>query len=324
MKRKSSIHIESGSPGNFNHNPREYETINSIFSMDNNEVSLDAKSAIELYRKELRFRTEAYTARTKQKLQKNSFTLLSAVINLEEHHTLKDLDPLIKYIQETLDTKVIQTAVHKDEGFEMENGEKKINAHAHFEMMGIDSLGRSIRKKLTRKYLIELQTITAQLLGMPRGGGEKRKRKRLGTYEYKEAMRRFDEERKQFSDMQHDLENQLTYVRNRLDISLKNEKINQNKLIEQKNSLINKTKLLKKKDEENTKLKKQNKQITKDAREVVGIVRNVSKLVGFEINDGSQLDELFKIIQEKLNASKIKSTLFDMDESDKKIPRNKL
>ena len=104
MQPKSSIHIERGNQGNMYHNPREQETVNSIFSTDNNEVSLDAKSAIDLYRNELRLRVTAYTSRTGQKLQKNAITHLSAVVNLQEHHTLKDLDPIVKYLEKQLTT----------------------------------------------------------------------------------------------------------------------------------------------------------------------------------------------------------------------------
>lgn len=322
MQPKSSIHIEPGNLGNMYHVPREQETVNSIFPMDNNEVSLDAKSAISLYRHELQTRTRAYTDRTGQKLQKNVFTHLSAVINLKEDHTLKDLDPVVDHLEKTLDTKIILTGVHKDEGVKLGN-RKKINTHGHMEMMGIDSMGQSIRKKLTRNYLIELQTIVAELLNMQRGGGGKRKRKRLGTYEYKEAMRLLDEKRSQWLVKQQKLENELTDVRNRLEISLKNEKDISKKMLAQSKDLISKEDIIKKKTDENIKLNQNIKQLKKQAKKLVDFTKNVSRLFGFKIDDVSRLDELFTMVQESQKGPIIKSILDDTEDQGQDTLRKK-
>lgn len=314
MQPKSSIHIEPGKLGNMYHVTREQETVNSIFLMDNNEVSLDAKSAISLYRNTLRSRIGAYTSRTGQKLQKNAITHLSAVINLKEDHSLRDLDPVIDHLEGTLGTKVFLVGVHKDEGIDLGN-RKKINTHAHLEMMGIDSMGQSIRKKLTRNYLIELQTIVAKLLNMQRGGGGKKKRKRLGTYEFKEAMSLLDEERSQWADNQLKLENQLTDVKSRLEISINNEKEIYNKMLDQRKSLINKGSIeIKKKTDENIKLNQKFKELKKQARKLVIFTNDVSDLFSFKIDDVSQLDELLMMVQESQNGPIIKSILDDTED----------
>jgi hypothetical protein len=322
MEPKSSIHIQPGNPDDIYHDTREHETVNSIFSMDKNEVSRDAKSAISLYRRELQTRTSAYTDRTGQKLQKNVITHLSAVINLKEVHTLKDLVPVLDHLEETLDTKVVLAVVHKDEGFELGN-RKKINPHAHIEMMGIDSMGQSIRKKLTRNYLIELQTIVAKLLNMQRGGGGKRKRKRLGTYEYKEAMRLLDEERSQWLVKQQKLENKLTDVKSRLQISLENEKDISKKMSAQSKDLISKEDIITKKTDENIKLNQKFKQLKKQDKKLVDFTKNVSSLFGFEIDDVSQLDELFAMVQESQKGPIIKSILDDTEDQDQDTLRKK-
>lgn len=196
---KSSIHIEAGNAGFLSHNSRERPTKNSIFSDEKNECSISSKSAFEIYRKELAERAEKYTSRTGQKLQKKSVTHLSAIVNLNADHTLRDLRPLIEYIEERFGTKVFQAAIHRDEGHVGEDGKAIKNYHAHIEFMGLDQEGRSVRRKLTKKELSLLQEKTAEIMKMERGTNyakeRKRRPKRLDTYEYKEAMRRKESDR---------------------------------------------------------------------------------------------------------------------------------
>ena len=189
MSAKSSIHIEQGHAGFLQHNSREKPTKNSVFFDEKNEYSCSAKEAFEIYRTELQKRTEAYTKNTNRKLHKKTITHLSAIVNLNSTHTLQDLKPLIKHLETTLDTKVFQVAIHRDEGHIDDDGNKIKNYHAHLEFLGLDSKGKSIRRKLTKSYLINLQTKTAELLKMQRGKNytqERAKRpKRLDTYEFK-------------------------------------------------------------------------------------------------------------------------------------------
>jgi len=193
MKRvaKSSIHIAQGHLAYIYHNARIGKTAhkNSIFDDEDNEISNILSDAKNIFEIELKKRTEAYTKRTKQKLQKNSITHLSAIVNLNKHHTLEDMEKVAHHLEQKFDTKVFQIAIHRDEGHIGENGEENKNYHAHLEFMGLDSDGASVRKKLTKKSLSQLQTSVADILGMERGHNyirEKLKRpKRLDTYEYK-------------------------------------------------------------------------------------------------------------------------------------------
>lgn len=191
----SSIHIEKGNAGFLSHNDRSRPTKNSIFSDEENEVSNTAKEAFEIYRNELAKRSEAYTSRTKQKLQAKAITHLSAIINLNSKHTLEDLKPLINHLESELDTKVFQVSIHRDEGhIDDETKEPIKNYHAHLEFMGLDNEGRSVRKKLDRKFLSNLQSKTAEFLNMERGSNyakeRKRRPKRLGSYEFKDFKER--------------------------------------------------------------------------------------------------------------------------------------
>jgi hypothetical protein len=202
MERKSSIHIEKAKPGEFFHNDRTKPTANSIFSVENNFCNLSGLDAINLYKKDIKEKTKIYTEKTGKKLNKNTITLLSAIVNLDKQHTKEDLEKICKYLEQSLGTKIYQYAIHKDEGWiDEETGEKHINYHAHILFSGLDYEGRSVRKKLTRSYLINLQSKVAEILGMQRGINytkERKKRpKRLDTYEYKEHARRKEKEVKE-------------------------------------------------------------------------------------------------------------------------------
>ena len=113
---KSSIHIQKASNGAITHNSRENYSKSVVFTDEKNELWNDKKIAYEIYRSELKKRVEAYTNRTNQKLQKTAVTHLSAVVNLEQHHTIKDLEKIKDELEKVFDTKVFQMAIHRDEG----------------------------------------------------------------------------------------------------------------------------------------------------------------------------------------------------------------
>jgi len=202
----SSAHIARGSNGAVTHNSRETFSHSVICTDEKNEIENNAKEAFSIYRKVLAPRMQAYEERTKQSLQKSTSTHLSCVVNLQQHHTLKDLEGIKKHIEKTFDTKVFQMAIHRDEGkLVSKEDEKEIytsgvdffkcpktdklfwdkkytkevditkfniekNYHAHLEFVGLDSKGNSIKRNYLSKYnLSKLQTVTAQELKMERG-----------------------------------------------------------------------------------------------------------------------------------------------------------
>jgi len=201
---KSSIHIANGGSGYIAHNARETFSQSQVFYDEKNEIWNNKEKAFKLFRFELAARSDAYSKRTKQKLQKKSITHLSAIVNLEQHHTLEDLKPLAKYLEDELDTKMFQVAIHRDEGKlvhketaktltsgeqffsnpknkklyfdknfenEIDLSEWKLekNYHAHFEFMGLDQEGKSIRRKFNNHFFRKLQDFTAKTLEMERG-----------------------------------------------------------------------------------------------------------------------------------------------------------
>jgi len=224
----SSIHIGNGGDGYFGHNSREQETTNSIFKDEQNYCSCSKNEAFEIYRSELKIRSEKYTNRTGQKLQKNVITHLSAIVNFNKEHTEKDIKKVCDYLEKKYDTKVIQFSMHRDEGHISEDGEKIKNYHAHIEFLGLDSQGKSLKRNFHKKELSELQTEVAKLLNMERGknfnkefkefkNGERAnmptKAKRLDTYDYKAHKQ---EETKQTLAKQKDLKEIISKLRSDL------------------------------------------------------------------------------------------------------------
>ena len=200
----SSIHIKKAKDGSVGHNSREHFSYSIVFPDGKNECNATLKEAYTLYRFELQKRSEAYTKRTGQKLQKKAVTQLSAIVNLEAHHTLEDLEPIKVELEAKFGTKVCQMAIHRDEGkliskadgtefysgkdfflnhddqqlyfdqkftklVPLEEYETQKNHHAHIEMMGLDDDGNAIRQKMNRTALQMLQTFTAKTLKMRRG-----------------------------------------------------------------------------------------------------------------------------------------------------------
>ena len=218
--RKSSItlkHFNDVQVHHFLHNSREKPTSNSIFSTEKNYTNVDSRTSIKNFWKIFNERSKKYTENTNKKLPKNTIKHISAIFNIDEHTTKEQVENVIKYLEESLDTKVIQYSIHYDEGHIDENGNKKINYHVHIEMVGLDSNGRSVRKKITRQFLRNLQTEVAKILNMERGQDvRKTKRRRLDTYEYKRHKQLIDQELKQKNEIINQLKKENEELKEKL------------------------------------------------------------------------------------------------------------
>lgn len=222
----SSIHIQKSSAGSVHHNSRQNFSHSVVFTDEKNELLNNAKESFTIYRDELKIRSEAYSNSTGQKLQSRAVTQLSAVINLEQHHTMKDLEKIKTYLEKEFDTKVFQMAIHRDEGklkekttgnylvsgtdfflnpkdnkhyydkkytkpLNLDNYTIEKNYHAHIEMMGLKSDGKAIRQDMNRFKLSKLQDFVAESLQMQRGKNYliDKSSKRLDTHEFKQAKK---------------------------------------------------------------------------------------------------------------------------------------
>ena len=214
----SSIHIEAGANGYFAHNSRESKTVNSIFDDEKNFCSCTNAQAFETYKNELAKRTEAYKENFgRTKLHSKTITHLSAIVNFNKEHSPKDIKKICDYLENKFDTKVIQYAMHRDEGHISENGDKIKNYHAHIEFMGLDSKGNSVRRKLDKKALIELQSDVASILKMQRGKNytelKEKRPKRLDTYEFKKAKEMESKKEKEVLATKEELKEQNNQLR---------------------------------------------------------------------------------------------------------------
>ncbi|MBD3843728.1 MAG: hypothetical protein IE909_18000, partial [Campylobacterales bacterium] len=198
---KSGITLELSKGGNLAHNNREHKIdylIDGNYFCD--RTSAQALEYLQVLRAEAQ---KNYTERTKQKMQidinDNKF-LWSAVVNLNQDHTLENVQELAKELEKKYGWQCIQVSLHHDEGYIDDDNNQHKNYHAHIEFLGLDSKGNSIKRKIKKKDLIEIQTDVAKLLEMERGrnfnkefkefkNGERdtmpTKAKRLDTYEYK-------------------------------------------------------------------------------------------------------------------------------------------
>lgn len=128
---------------------------------------------------------------TRKKLHAKATPIREAVVNIEEGTTMRDLMRLGSRLHERFGISIFQIAIHKDEGY-FGNDEKKLNLHAHLVADWTNhENGESI--KLNRQDMAEMQTITAEVLGMQRGVSSDKKH--LTAMQYKEQKAREEAEK---------------------------------------------------------------------------------------------------------------------------------
>ena len=118
---------------------------------------------------------------------------LEAVVNLEEHHTIDDVEKLRKVISDTLGFQVSEIAIHRDEGYVSNDGQVKYNYHAHIGCFTLDANGKQLNRqpKAMHFKLQKLQTEVAEVLGMQRGK-ENSKATRLDHKQYREKAKELE------------------------------------------------------------------------------------------------------------------------------------
>ncbi|WP_289242787.1 hypothetical protein [uncultured Campylobacter sp.] len=183
---KACINFAISKPYIFNHNTRdELEKFEAKYTFKEfekwNEYSCSANEANVKFKELYDEAYDNYFARTKQKIQTKNLRI-SAVVNINENHTLQDLKELANKIEQKYGIQPIQVVIHRDEGHYLKdiNGEYlkdenndfifDPNLHAHIEFFTLDKQGIN-RYKSKDRYKIhkELQTLVADELGMERG-----------------------------------------------------------------------------------------------------------------------------------------------------------
>jgi hypothetical protein len=162
MKQQTSIHVQPVKGGSEEHNKREKKLdyvrhdlsyLNEYWEKDTQTNRLETIKA-------------NYLKSTGQKMQAKATPIREAVVVIKPETTMEDLKRLSDVYRQRFGIDTFQIAIHKDEGYP--KGEWKPNLHAHlvFDWTNKET-GKSL--KLNRQDMVEMQTITAEVLQMDRG-----------------------------------------------------------------------------------------------------------------------------------------------------------
>jgi hypothetical protein len=159
----SSINIQPVKGGSEMHNNREkkLDYVKEDLTPTNEQFF---NKSISAARQEI---AELYQKKVGQKLQEKATPIREAVLIVEQHHKIEDLQNLALKIESRFKVTAIQGYIHRDEGH-LDGQEWKPNLHAHlvFDWQNKET-GKSV--KLNRQDMAELQTMVANHLGMERG-----------------------------------------------------------------------------------------------------------------------------------------------------------
>ena len=96
--------------------------------------------------------------------------LWSAVVNIEDKHNLDKLELLAEFFKIEYGFQCYQIAIHKDEGYIDDDGNKQLNHHAHLEFVTLDeTTGKNRWKCINKIALTRIQDEVAKQLEMKRG-----------------------------------------------------------------------------------------------------------------------------------------------------------
>ena len=104
-----------------------------------------------------------------RKLQKNAMPIREAVVVIKENTTMQDLHNLSKRLEEELNIRIFQIAIHKDEGhYDKDTKEWKPNYHAHLVADWQDlQTGKTLKHQSF--HYSKMQDLAAECLEMERG-----------------------------------------------------------------------------------------------------------------------------------------------------------
>jgi hypothetical protein len=177
MAKQTSINVQPVKGGSEEHNKREKQLdyVRKDLSHLNQYWESDTQANRLATIKEL---AKAKTGRT---MQAKATPIREGVVVIQDSTTMADLHRLADAYRDRLGIEVFQIAIHRDEGYQ-NSKEWKPNLHAHlvFDWTNHET-GKSV--KLKRQKMAEMQTITAEVLGMERGKSSEKKH--LTAQQYK-------------------------------------------------------------------------------------------------------------------------------------------
>lgn len=176
----SSIHIQAASSHCYAHNDRTEKVTYLVDDSSKNECNRSGKQAKSLLASFVKDAEKYRKDNGLRAIKSDTVKTVEAVVNLNAHHALADVEKLAKSIEQEFGFRAVQIAIHRDEG----KSKQDKNYHAHIVMCNLTSEGKTILRAIGKDGLRKLQDITAQTLGMERGDPE-RKAPRLSAREYK-------------------------------------------------------------------------------------------------------------------------------------------
>ena len=140
-----------------------------------------------------------YQSKTGQKMQAKATPIREGVVVIQQSTTMEDLHRLADAYRDRLGIEVFQIAIHRDEGYQ-HSKEWKPNLHAHLVFDWTDhNTGKSV--KLNRQKMAEMQTITAEVLGMKRGKSSEKKHLTAQQYKAEAEAQRAEQLKEQVAEL---------------------------------------------------------------------------------------------------------------------------
>lgn len=184
----ASINFQKASSHAFAHNDRSSKVSYLIDDPKENECNRSASKAKSLLDQFVKEAKEYRRKNGLRAMKSNTVKAVEAVVNLNAHHSIKDVEKLAERIENEFGFRAIQIAVHRDEGHVTADGRKEKNYHAHIVMCNLKPDGTTIQRTMKPKDMTRLQDITADELRMKRGG-KGSKAVRLNHRAYREVAR---------------------------------------------------------------------------------------------------------------------------------------
>lgn len=174
---QTSIHLRPCKQSSEIHNKREKDLDYVRTDLSHNNEWWSAVSSLGELRSEISAMVKEKTGR---KMQAKAEPLREGVVVIQEGTTMEQLQELGRRFQERFGVTPVQIAIHRDEGH-WKGEEWKPNLHAHIVFDWYNhTTGKSI--KTSKLDAVEMQTITAEVLGMERGVSSEKKHLESARY----------------------------------------------------------------------------------------------------------------------------------------------
>lgn len=174
---QTSIHLRPCKQSSEIHNKREKDLDYVRTDLSQNNEWWSAVSSLGELRSEISAMVKEKTGR---KMQAKAEPLREGVVVIQEGTTMEQLQELGRRFQERFGVMPVQIAIHRDEGH-WKGEEWKPNLHAHIVFDWYNhTTGKSI--KTSKLDAVEMQTITAEVLGMERGVSSEKKHLESARY----------------------------------------------------------------------------------------------------------------------------------------------